>query len=63
MGLPGGSGGKESVCNVGDLGSVHELERSPGEGNSYLPQYSGVENSVARGTWQATVYGVAKSQT
>ena len=33
MGFPGGSDGKESVCNVGDSGSVPGLTRSPGEGN------------------------------
>ena len=39
-GFLGGSGGKESACNVGDLGSVPELGRSPGEGNGspvFLP--------------------------
>ena len=46
MGFPGGSAGKESVCNVGDLGSVPWLGRSPGEGNGYLLQYSGLENSM-----------------
>ena len=35
MGFPCGSAGKESACNVGDLGSILELGRSPGEGNSY----------------------------
>ena len=34
-GLPGGSAGKESACNVGDLGSISELGRSPGEGKGY----------------------------
>ena len=41
--------GKESACNAGDLGSVPGLGRSPGEGNSYLLQYSGLENSMDRG--------------
>ena len=40
MGFPGGSDNKESACNVGDLGSVSGLGRSPGEGNSYPFQYS-----------------------
>ena len=40
-----------------------ELGRSPGEGNSYLLQYSCLENSMDRGAWQATVHGVAKYQT
>ena len=38
--------GKESACNVGDLGSIPGLERSPGEGKGYPLQYSGLENSV-----------------
>ena len=41
-----GSDSKESACNVGDLGSIPGLERSPGEGNSYPLQYSGLENSM-----------------
>ena len=40
LGFPGGSDGKESACNVGDLGSIPELGQSPGEGNSHLFQYS-----------------------
>ena len=46
-----------------DLGSVAGLGRSPGEGNSNPLQYSGLENSMDRGGWQATVHGVTKSQT
>ena len=42
--FPGGSAGKESACNVGDLGSIPGLGRSPGEGNGYSLQYSGLEN-------------------
>ena len=38
--FPGGSDGKESTYSVGDLGSIPGLGRSPGEGNSYLLQYS-----------------------
>ena len=53
----------ESICNMGDLGLIPGLGRSPGEGNSYPLQYSGLENSVVRGAWRATVRGVAKSQT
>ena len=49
--------GKESACNMGDLGSIPGLGRSPGEGKGY-PQYSGLENST-----DCTVHGVAKSQT
>ena len=46
MGFPGGSDGKESSCNVGDLGSIPGLGRSPGERDSYPLQYSGQENSM-----------------
>ena len=46
MGFPSGSAGKESACNVGDLGLIPGLGRSPGEGNSYPPQYSGLENTM-----------------
>ena len=44
--LPGGSAGKESACNVGDLGLIPGLGRSPREENGYLLQYSGLENSI-----------------
>ena len=44
MGFPGGSDGKESACNVGDLGSVPGLGRSPGEGHGNPVQYSCLEN-------------------
>ena len=56
MGFPGGSAGKESVGNVGDLGSIPGLGRSPGEGNGYLLQYSGLEDSM-----DYIVHGVTKS--
>ena len=46
LGFPCGSAGKESIHNVGDLGSIPGLGRSPGEGNGYLLQYSGLENST-----------------
>ena len=58
MGFPCGSAGKESACNVGDLGLIPGLGRSPGEGNSYPLQYFGLENSM-----DCIVHGVAKSQT
>ena len=57
LGFPFGSAGKESVCSVGDLGSIPGLGRSPGEGKGYLLQYSGLENSID------IVHGVAKSRT
>ena len=44
MGFPSGSDGKESTCNVGDLGSIPGLRRSPGGGHGNLLQYSGLEN-------------------
>ena len=40
------SNGKESACNEGDLGSIPGLGRSPGEGNGYPDQYSGLENTM-----------------
>ena len=40
----GGSDGKESACNTGDLGLIPGLGRCPGEGNGYLLQSSGLEN-------------------
>ena len=46
MGFPGGSAGKEPACDVGDLGSIPGLGRSPGEGKGYPLQYSGLENST-----------------
>ena len=58
-----GSDGKESACNAGDAVSIPGSGRSPGEGNGNPFQYSCLENSMDRGTWQATVHGVAKSQT
>ena len=61
FGLP--SEDKESTCNAGDLGSIPGLGRSPGERNGYPLQYSCLENSMDRETWQATVHGVAKSWT
>ena len=46
LGFPGGSAGKESACNVGDLGLIPGLGRSPGEENGYPLQYSGLELTV-----------------
>ena len=56
--FPGGSAVKESTFNAGDLGSIPGLERSPGEGNGYPLQYSGLENSM-----DCIVLGEAKSRT
>ena len=60
MGFPGGSEAKESACNAGDPGSIPESGRSPQEWEGYPLQYSCLENSMHRGAWQATVYGVTK---
>ena len=57
------SDGKESACNGEDLGLIPGLGRSPGEENSYPLQYCGLENSMDRGAWKATVHGAAESQT
>ena len=46
LGFPGGSAGKESACNAGNLGLIPGLGRYPGEGNGYPLQYSGLENSM-----------------
>ena len=46
MSFPCGSAGREAVCNVGDLGSIPGLGRSPGKGKGYPLQYSGLENSM-----------------
>ena len=53
--------GKETACNKGDLGSILESGRSPRERNGYPLLYCCLENLMDRGTWQATVHGVAKS--
>ena len=58
LGFPCGSVGKESACNVGDLGLIPGLGISPGEGKGYPLQYSGLENSI-----DCIVHGVAKSWT
>ena len=50
-------------ANIGDVGLIPELGRSPGGGNGNPLQYSCMENSMDRGAWQATVHGFAKSQT
>ena len=58
LGFPCGSAGRESSCNAGDLRSIPELGRSPGEGKGYPLQYSGLENSM-----DSIVHGVAKNWT
>ena len=54
--VPGGSDGKASACNAGDLGLIPGLWRSPGEGYGNPLQYSCLENSMDREAWWATVW-------
>ena len=49
--FPGGSDGKASAYNAGDLGSIPESGRSPGEGNGNPLQNSGLENPMDGGAW------------
>ena len=49
--FPGGSDGKASACNAGDLGSIPRSGRSPGEGNDNPLQHSCLENPMDRGAW------------
>ena len=58
VGFPGGSAGKESTCDAGDLGSIPGLGRSPGEGEGYSLPYSALENSM-----DCRVHEVAESDT
>ena len=60
MGFPDGSVVKNLPASAGDVGSVPELGRSPGEGNGNPLQYSCLENPMDRGAWQATVHRVTK---
>ena len=60
MGFPGDSDGKESASNVGDLGSILELEGSPGGGHNPF-KYSCLENLMGREDWQATPWGRKES--
>ena len=62
LGLSCGLTGKESSCDMGDLGSIPGLGRCPGEGNGYPLQYSGLENSADGGAWQATVQGATENR-
>ena len=50
MAFPGGSDGEESIYSA-DLGLIHGLGRSPGEGNGNPLQYSCLENPVEGGAW------------
>jgi len=55
--FPDSSVGKESTCNVGDLGFIPGLGRSPGEGKAYPLRHSGLENSMG-----SIVHGIAKTE-
>ena len=59
LGFPGGSAEK-TACNVGDVGLIAGLGRSPGEGNGNPIRCSCLENPMDRGAWQTTVHGVAR---
>ena len=61
--FPVGSEVKVFASNVGDLGLIPGLGRSPGEGNGNPLQYSCLENPLDRGAWWATVHGVAELDT
>ena len=63
MDFPGGSDGKVSAYNVGDLGSIPGSGRSPREGHGNPLQYSCLENPMDGGAWWAKVHGVTKSRT
>ena len=57
-----GLGGKESICNAGDTGSISGSGRSPGGANGNPLQYSCLKNPTDKGTWWATIQKVTKSQ-
>ena len=57
VGSPGGSDYKESCCNAGDQGQIHESGIFPGEGNSNPLQYCCLENSMDKGSWWAMSIG------
>ena len=63
LGFSGGSEVKNLPANAGDTGSIHGLGRSPEEGNGTPLQYPCLGNPMDRGTWQATIHEVEKSQT
>ena len=53
----------DSAGDIGDAGLIPGWGRFPGRGHGTSLQYSCLENPTDRGAWQATVHGVAKSQT
>ena len=60
LGFLGGSDGKETACNEGELGSIPGLGSSPGGGHGNPLLYPCLENPMGRGAWQAAVHGIAK---
>ena len=62
QGFPGGSDGKEAACNVGELGLIPGLGRSPGEGMGTHSSIFAWRICMDRGAWRAAVHGVAKSR-
>ena len=63
VGPPSSPDGKESACNAGDLGSIPGSERSPEKGMATHYSILALRIPMDREAWQATVHGVAKSQT
>ena len=63
LGFPGGSAGKESACNAGDLGLISGLGRSSTGRDGNPLQYSCLENPMDREAWWAMVHSTAKSRT
>ena len=61
QGFSGGSDGEESVCNAGDPSLIPGSGGSPGEGNGNPFQFSCLENPMDRGTWRATICGIAEA--
>ncbi|RJF76191.1 hypothetical protein D4Z77_08630 [Campylobacter coli] len=60
VGFPGGSMVKNPLASAGDVGSILESERHPGERNGYPFQYSCLGNPMDRGAWWTTVHGVPR---
>ena len=63
LGFPGGSDSKESPCNVGDLGSIPGLGRSPGRGMTTHSSILAWRIPMDIRAWQATVHRIADSWT
>ena len=63
MGFPGGSDGKESAGDAGDLSLISGSRKLHGGGNGNPLQYACLENPMDRGAQLATIYGVTESDT